>query len=548
MIKKIDVQVLPKTIISTIKKKKVCAYVRVSTMKELQQSSFELQAQTYHKTILANKEWVFAGIFADYGRSGTSTNKRKEFNRMIALAKLGEIDLIITKSVSRFSRDVIDGLSTLQELRNIGVEVYFEKENISSLDTSFDFFLTIYSSVAEEESKINSSNVLWTYRKRINSGENTTPKLYGYQIDKAGNYTINEKEAVAISTIFTMYLNDNKIVEIINKLEDMNFKSPNGNKRFSPGRIYQILKNEKYAGNMMLQKTTVKTIGTRDSVPNTTKDKVFVSNNHEGIISSTIFNETQKKLIENSEKYNPSKTLKSKQYKYSSFVFSAQAKKFYKTKVNHRGTKYEAILLEIVSPEGFRTIKNQSIFYSQIDTLIEVASATLLSNIDQLEHLFTIDLESKIKKNNIDIIIEKLENEQNEVLEKMESYKLESMDNNALDDLLYKLNKQYESLSNKLVKFKHKKVMKYDYLNNIPMFIRSIKTMAYLNSFDKKSLYHSIIALDRENLILCIHLSNRNSADINLLDEITNSSMLKGEFPFKQTRLKYTVKWSIIIV
>ena len=164
-----------------LKKKNVCAYARVSTKKELQESSFELQVATYYKMITENPLWNFSGVFADYGKSGTSTNKRAEFNKMIQLAELGEIDMIITKSVSRFTRDIIDGLRIIQYLRARNIEVFFEKENISSLDSVFDMFLSIYTSVAEEESRGISSNVNWQYDKKVNSGSSTTSKLYGYQ-------------------------------------------------------------------------------------------------------------------------------------------------------------------------------------------------------------------------------------------------------------------------------------------------------------------------------------------------------------------------------
>lgn len=179
----------------SLKKQKVAVYARVSTMKDLQKTSFELQLSTYYKQVNSNPLWEFAGVFADYGKSGTNITQRTEFKKMVELARLGEIDIILTKSISRFTRDTISGLKAIQELRKLDVEVRFEKENITTNDTSFDFFLTIFTSVAEEESKINSSNILWTYKNKMENGGNTTPRIYGYTFDKEGNFKINPKQA-----------------------------------------------------------------------------------------------------------------------------------------------------------------------------------------------------------------------------------------------------------------------------------------------------------------------------------------------------------------
>ncbi len=140
--------------VGNIKKKRVAAYVRVSTKSELQSNSFTVQTTNYYNEILNNKSWEYAGVFADHGKSGTNITRRVNFIKMVELAKMGEIDLIITKSISRFTRDVIDGVTTIQDLRSHGVEVFFEKEQISSLDPSFDMILTILTSLSEEESKV----------------------------------------------------------------------------------------------------------------------------------------------------------------------------------------------------------------------------------------------------------------------------------------------------------------------------------------------------------------------------------------------------------
>lgn len=331
----------------TIKKSQVAVYARVSTMKELQKSSFELQVSTYHKEVTSNPLWEFAGVFADYGKSGTNVTHRKEFNKMMELARLGRIDIILTKSISRFTRDTVSGLKSIHELRDLGVEVKFEKENISTNDTAFDFFLSVYSSVAEEESRINSSNVLWSYKKKMSNGGNTTPRMYGYLIDKFGNFIIDEVQASAVRLIYNHYLDGKSLSEIIKTLHQKGYKTLNGGEYFSVGALNRILRNEKYAGDMLLQKTTVTKIGTRNSVPNKTKAMYYVTDNHEPIVSKEVFKRTQEMIKQRADKYYKKASNKI-ELEYANYVYSIIGQKFYKSKINHRNTKHEIKLLEVL--------------------------------------------------------------------------------------------------------------------------------------------------------------------------------------------------------
>src|SRR5690554_6757959 len=164
-------------------KKNVCAYARVSSDKDLQLTSFEAQVSYYTNYILKNDNWNFVGVYFDEGISGTSTNNRDGFNLMIDLAKLGQIDLIITKSISRFSRNTIDTLTLLRELKTYGTEVFFEKENISSFDNKIEFVISVLASMAEEESRNISDNVKWGVRKGFKKGEFflNTQLMLGYK-------------------------------------------------------------------------------------------------------------------------------------------------------------------------------------------------------------------------------------------------------------------------------------------------------------------------------------------------------------------------------
>src|SRR5690625_4480606 len=353
-----------------IKFKKVAAYVRVSTIKDLQYSSFKLQTTTYFNKIMNNPKWEYAGIFSDHGKSGTNIIKRAGFNKMIELAKMGEIDLILTKSISRFSRDVVDSLETIQELRNIDVEVYFENENISSTDPSFDMMLTILSSLSEEESKSISNNVLWTYKTKMKNGDSTTPRLYGYTI-KDGNFIINEDEAKVVRLIFNLFLEGYKINQIINEIHELGIKTRTGNDKFSPTVIRETLRNEKYVGDMRLQKSTVKDIGMRASTVNRTKPMYYVHDNHDAIVDRDTFDKVQNIIKERRVKFGPNDDEVKIEHLYANFVYSLKANKFYRTKINHRNTPYEVKLLELLDKSEDRILNVKNVYYRQLDYLFE---------------------------------------------------------------------------------------------------------------------------------------------------------------------------------
>ena len=451
----------------SLKKKNVCAYARVSTKKELQESSFELQVATYYKMIMDNPLWNFSGVFADYGKSGTSTKKRGEFNKMMQLAELGEIDMIITKSVSRFTRDIIDGLTIIQELRKKNIEVFFEKENISSLDSVFDMFLSIYTSVAEEESKGISSNVNWQYNKKVNAGLSTTSKLYGFNIIN-GEFYINESEAPAVKLMFEMYLNGKTYNEIIDEVERHGYKTRNNRPRFSNTGVREILKNEKYVGDMIIRKTTVSKIGTRHSVPNTTKDKAIVTNNHIGIVSRETFDAVQKEINLRNKKFNPNGTTLVEN-KYTNYVYSAITKRYYKTKTNHRNTKYEIKLLEMIDPNYNRLLDVKNLYYRQIDEVLEIAHNTLLKNIRNLKDVILSELKNKQVASQINKQIELNTNQILELQTKRGQINGLCVDDELKKEMDNEILKQLHELELQEANLRFENIMNYDYERNYPL-------------------------------------------------------------------------------
>lgn len=272
-----------------MRKKRVCAYARVSTDDEDQINSYKAQIEEYTSRIKENEAWTFIGMFADQGISGTQTKKRPEFMKMIELSRLGEVDLILVKSISRFARNTVDVLSLVRELRQIGCIVYFEKENLYSDDPKIDFTLAILSSIAQEESRSISTNVKWSIEKRFKAGKAHIPKIYGYTKDEDGLLVINESQAEVVRFIFSLFLEGYNINDIRKILEEKGIPA-SSKPLWSYSSVRTILTNEKYTGNTILQKTVTLDYLTHKQVPNDNiENKYYVKNSHPAIIPSALY-------------------------------------------------------------------------------------------------------------------------------------------------------------------------------------------------------------------------------------------------------------------
>ncbi|MBS4220235.1 recombinase family protein [Bacillus sp. FJAT-49711] len=276
-------------------KKRVCAYARVSTDHEKQGESLENQISYYERMIGANPEYEFVGGFADRGISGTTEN-RPEFKRMLELANQGEIDLIITKSISRFARNTTVMLQTVRELKNIGVEIRFEKENINTLNAKGEVLLSILSSLAQDESRSISENSTWGIRRRFEQGKvavNHT-KFLGYDKDEDGNLIINENQAKIVRRIYKDYLDGKGPNRIARELEEENIPNWNGKAKWYEGSIRKMLSNEKYKGDALLQKTYTVDFLTKKRVQNTGQiPRYYVEESHPAIIPKDMWEAVQ---------------------------------------------------------------------------------------------------------------------------------------------------------------------------------------------------------------------------------------------------------------
>ena len=291
------------------RKLQVAAYCRVSTEEEEQQSSYEAQCSYYTDKIMTNPEWTMAGIFADEGITGTSTKKRDDFNRMIRKCKKKKIDLILTKSISRFARNTLDTINYTRMLRAMGIGIYFEKENINTLDMDSEMLITMLGAFAQAESESISRNVAWGKRKAIQDGKIFVNfnQLYGYYLQKDGSPGINLEKAAVVKFIYQQYLYGDSLRMIKDRLDGEGILNPKGEPGWLISSIKSILTNEKYCGDVLGQKTYKEcVIGGKVMKNNGELPQVLIQNNHPGIVTREMFYAAQEEMKRRTAARSPS--------------------------------------------------------------------------------------------------------------------------------------------------------------------------------------------------------------------------------------------------
>lgn len=271
---------------------RVAAYCRVSTDEEEQLTSYEAQQNYYTDYIMKNREWTMAGIFADEGITGTSARKRPEFLRMIKLCKKNKIDIVLTKSISRFARNTVDCLNYIRVLKDLGIAVIFEKENINTLETDSEILITMMGAFAQAESESISANVRWGKRQAMREGKAIIQykKLYAYKRGEDGNPEIIPDQAAVVQDIYNQYLAGASLRMIKDKLEAEGILNASGETEWTLSSIRNILTNEKYCGDVLLQKTYISDCISRKVIKNTGQLPMYlVQNHHEGIVSRETF-------------------------------------------------------------------------------------------------------------------------------------------------------------------------------------------------------------------------------------------------------------------
>ena len=288
------------TPINSTKKRRVAGYARVSTDHEDQATSYEAQVAYYTNYIKSRENWEFVGLYSDEGISATSTKRREGFQQMVADALAGKIDLIITKSVSRFARNTVDSLSTIRELKEHGTECYFEKENIWTFDSKGELLITIMSSLAQEESRSISENVTWGQRRRMADGKVSFAysRFLGLDKDKeTGKIVVNPEQAETVRLIFRLFLGGMTPHSIAAELTSRGIKTPGGKDIWNQQTVRRMLSNEKYKGDALLQKEfTVDFLQKKMKKNEGEVPQYYVEGNHEAIIEPRVFDMVQEEL------------------------------------------------------------------------------------------------------------------------------------------------------------------------------------------------------------------------------------------------------------
>ena len=475
-------------------KRRTAGYARVSTDNEEQLSSYEAQVDYYTRYIKSKSEWEFVGVYTDEGISATNTKKRDGFNRMIKDALDGKIDLIITKSVSRFARNTVDTLTTVRKLKEKGVEVYFEKENIYTLDSKGELLITIMSSLAQEESRSISENVTWGQRKRFADGKVSLPYKHflGYEKGEDGVPKIIESEAKIVRLIYRWFLEGKTISAISKHLTNENIPTPSDKKKWATSTIRSILTNEKYKGDALLQKCYTIDFLTKKRKKNEGEvPQYYVKNSHEAIISPEVFDLAQNEL-KNRVKGMFNHSCVSP---FSSKIVCGECGDFYGSKVWHSNDKYRKVIWQCNNKfKNKEKCKTPHLTEEQMKEEFVKAFNNLISNKEEVIKDCENTALSLVNTENIDSKISKLQEESEIIVELMKNLIYENsrkvMNQDEYNKKYDSYTEKYEKIKSELSKLEDKKRDLKVRRDRIKLFIENLKSNDKLmNEFDEKLWY-----------------------------------------------------------
>ena len=343
-----NVRVIPATLnratqapIASAAKRKVAGYARVSTDLEEQQTSYEAQVDYYTHYIQGREDWEFVSVYTDEGISATSTKHREGFQQMVEDALTGRIDLIVTKSVSRFVRNTVDSLTTIRKLKEHGTEVFFEKENIWTFDSKGELLLTIMSSLAQEESRSISENVRWGQRKKFSDGKYSLnyKHFLGYDKGEDGRLVVNPAQATIVRRIFGDFLAGLTPVQIAKALTAEGIPTPAGKTQWSYTTVRRVLSNETYMGDKLLQKTYSIDFLSKDRLKNHGEvPQFYVEQDHDAIIPPTTFKRVQDELERRKGCHATGKSI------FSGKIYCGECGEIYGSKVWHSNDPYRKVV------------------------------------------------------------------------------------------------------------------------------------------------------------------------------------------------------------
>lgn len=436
--------------INSTKKRRVAAYARVSTDNEEQLTSYEAQIDYYTNYINGRDDWEFVGVYPDEGITGTNTKKREQFRQMVADALDDKIDLIITKSVSRFARNTVDSLTTIRKLKEHNVEVYFEKENIWTFDSKGELLLTIMSSLAQEESRSISENCTWGQRKRFADGKVTVPfkRFLGYDMGPDHNLVVNPEQAKLVKRIYGMFLQGQSPFQIARTLTEEGIPSPGGKDHWNPSNIKSILTNEKYKGDALLQKSFTVDFLTKKKKTNEGEiPQYYVKDNHEAIIDPETFEMVQTLMTTRTKGRNR----KSSVSIFSSKVKCGDCGSWYGPKVWHSNDAYRKVIWQCNHKFDGRKCTTPTLNEEQIKALFLKAANTIIGAKEQFIAIFERTLAPALATDELERELADLEAEINIAAELVEECIRENA-HVALDQAEYQ--KRYDGLASRYDKAK----------------------------------------------------------------------------------------------
>ena len=525
--------------------KRVAAYARVSTKQEMQESSLDIQVRHYTREIIFNPDYIFAGIYYDHGKSGTSMLKRDGLQALLKKVYAGHIDLVLFKSLSRFARNTIDALNVIRETRKLGVEFFFEKENLSSLDSTIDMILTMMAGLAEAESQQISSNIRWGHRSRAKNGKTRIHPIFGYDITKDRKYIINELQEKVVQIIFQMFLEGKNIRQIHTYLQDHDHTVYEEKQFINPQKIRNILCNEKYIGRIIYGKSYTKIDGREKKVVinNGEEPKYIINNHHEPIIDLNTFNKVQ--TIFKDQKEKRAKTKKTDYTNYEKFAYSVRHEAYLKR-------KQKGVVDDIDSePTPYFCKSSVSAFYVKHTSKVLFRSLNALSRkFGRLEALFDTQVDDILSKQKLS---EKL-NEQEKILEDYmrQYYKLERKTSKDKKDriMLYELETLViqESINYTTLEDEYNYIE--EHFNHAQDIKKHIKELRYptesLTPENVNDIFEGFLIEDYDRYIAFINISNKELTPEAMKKAAANPPLHTGAYQTKG-RIDAEIKWSIVL-
>lgn len=549
-----------------IKKKRVCAYVRVSTDNEEQKSSYDAQVDEYTKRIEQNPEWEMVGIYADEGLSGTSTKHRKQFNAMMDAARSGEIDLILTKSISRFARNTVDCLNYIREMRTFNVEIFFEKENIYSSDPKVDFLLTIMSSIAQEEARNVSENVNWNVQKRFREGVPVvnTKRFLGYTREKkGGNLIVDPEEAKIIRTIYNLYTNGMGVLEIAKYLMSQGIKTGAGSSIWRTSTVQCILKNEKYCGDLLQQKTVTVDYLSHKRVKNKNiAPQYHIENSHEAIIDKETFylaqriREDRARVSIGADK-NLAKYLN--RYPLSAMILCLECGRTLKRRYWNYGKPSQRIMQQCGGYiDGKANCKAKATYHEMIEgAAIDMLNQVFLKNNDIIPVIKKV-IHASVRVSKVETIIHELEEQiytNEQALSNLVDMRIkhQNVSDELFDAKYLELTQQIKENELKIKEYEVEYVKAHSVQTRLDEIDKILKKrsgdLVELDEAALKSFVYKMISVSPEELIFCI-AGDREYSDKEFARRRAEFASKKPLFESSYTHPKYqkTMHYKVVII